>query len=131
MEGQRVSKKPASSVYVDVFGGPPYFTASPFPSRPDDYAEIFGGSGTSCNIPFLDLPPETYDLDSDTVIVRDDPRFDYSEVFGDLDFQEFSVPHEDLFYSSRGVEVGSTNGRCASESLLLAVFVEWYFVGVV
>ncbi|XP_042448620.1 uncharacterized protein LOC122033621 [Zingiber officinale] len=111
MEGQRVSKKPASSVYVDVFGGPPRFAASPFPSRPDDYAEIFGGSGTSCSIPFLDLPPETYGLDGDTAVVRDGPGFDYSEVFGDLDFREFSVAHEDLFSSSRGVEVGSANGR--------------------
>ncbi|KAG6536347.1 hypothetical protein ZIOFF_001401 [Zingiber officinale] len=124
MEGQHVSKKPALSVYVDVFGGPPRFTTSPFPSCPDDYAEIFRGPGTSCSIPFLDLPPKTYDLDGDTAIVRDGPRFDYSEVFGDLDFREFFVQHKDLFSSSQGVEVGSTNGRCASESLLLAVFVE-------
>ncbi|XP_074567782.1 uncharacterized protein LOC141824396 [Curcuma longa] len=111
MEGQRVSKKPASSAYVDIFGGPPRFAASPFPSRLDDYAEIFGGSGTSCSIPFLDLPRATYGLDGDTAVVHDGPGFDYSEVFGDLDFREFSVPYEDLFSSSRGVEVGSTNGR--------------------
>ncbi|XP_074586752.1 uncharacterized protein LOC141842497 [Curcuma longa] len=111
MERQRVSKKPASFAYADVFGGPPSFAASPFPARLDDYVEIFGGSASSCSIPFLDLPPATDGLDGEPTGFRNGPGFDYSEVFGGLEFGGFAVSYEELFSSSRGLEVGSTKGR--------------------
>ncbi|XP_042443389.1 auxilin-like protein 1 isoform X1 [Zingiber officinale] len=111
MEGQRVSKKPASSAYADVFGGPHRFAASPFPARLDDYVEIFGGSASSCSIPFLDLPPAVDGLDGEPPGFRDGPGFDYAEVFGGSEFGGFAVSYEELFSSSRGLEVGSTKGR--------------------
>lgn len=130
MEGQRISKKPASSAYAGVFGGPARFAASPFPARLDDYVDIFGASASSCSIPFLDLPPATDGLDGEPPGFRNGPGFDYSEVFGGLEFGGFAVSYEELFSSSRGLELGSTKQRYASESLLLVVFVECYFVGV-
>ncbi|WOK91542.1 auxilin-like protein 1 isoform X2 [Canna indica] len=110
MEGHRVSKK-AVSAYDDVFGGPPRF-AAPFAARLDDYAEIFGGAGSACSIPFLDLPPAMNGLDGDPAGARGGSGFDYSEVFGSLDFGEFAVPYEELFASPRSrVEVASSDGR--------------------
>ncbi|XP_057449356.1 auxilin-like protein 1 [Lotus japonicus] len=96
-----------TSLYDDVYGGPPKFGASNLSPRLEDYAEIFGSFRTPrvSSVPVLDLP-----------LVHEaeaffDPRsddFDYTEVFGALDF---AVPHENLFH-----QPGALNGDSSEEA---------------
>lgn len=82
-----MSKKLAGGTYPDVSGGTPRFS-----TRLDDYAEIFGDVAAACSIPFLDLPPALNCRDADMI----SGRFDYSEVFGAVDFGKFAKPYEEL-----------------------------------
>ncbi|CAD5182217.1 unnamed protein product [Musa acuminata subsp. malaccensis] len=108
--GAAVSKKGAAgdSAYADVFGGPPRF-AAPYATRLDDYAEIFGDLASTCSIPFLDIPPAVDGCDRGA-------GFDYSEVFGGLDFGEFAAPYEELFVAPKREEALTTNGRTLEEA---------------
>ncbi|WOL10976.1 auxilin-like protein 1 isoform X2 [Canna indica] len=111
--GAAVSQKPTGrqarqpSAYSDIFGGSRKFAA-----RLDDYAEIFGDLAGSCSIPFLDLPPALQGRD---VRAGRGAGFDYSEIFGGLDFGEFVAPYE-LFAATRREEAHSENGRTVGEA---------------
>ena len=119
--GAAVSKKGAAgdSAYADVFGGPPRF-AAPYATRLDDYAEIFGDLASTCSIPFLDIPPAVDGCDRGA-------GFDYSEVFGGLDFGEFAAPYEELFMAPKREEARTTNRRYGFEGppLLLFRLLRW------
>ncbi|OIV94807.1 hypothetical protein TanjilG_22004 [Lupinus angustifolius] len=81
------------TLYDDVYGGPPpKFAVSNLSPRFEDYAEIFGSYHThrASSIPLLDLPVV------DETDAFFDPRssvFNYTEVFGSLDFAN---SYEDL-----------------------------------
>ncbi|CAI8609116.1 unnamed protein product [Vicia faba] len=86
----------AKTLYDDVNGGPPKFTASSISPRFEDYGEIFSSfhSARSSSIPVLDLPA----VDAGEVFF-DFRRnaFDYAEVFGGSGGLEFWSSHDDLF----------------------------------
>ncbi|PNY11746.1 auxilin-related protein 2-like [Trifolium pratense] len=86
----------SKTLYDDVYGGPPKFTASSISPRFEDYGEIFSSfhAGRSSSIPVLDLPA----VDSGEVFF-DFRRsaFDYAEVFGGSGGLDFWSSHEDLF----------------------------------
>ncbi|GAB2282754.1 hypothetical protein Dimus_017294 [Dionaea muscipula] len=89
-----------TTVYDDVFGGPPKYGPAVFAPRPDDYAEIFGTfrASRASSIPTLDLPP----VDDDAVFSFDarSSAFDYSEVFAGSGEVDFAVPYDRLFWQS-------------------------------
>ncbi|CAK8562240.1 unnamed protein product [Lathyrus sativus] len=84
------------TLYDDVYGGPPKFTASSISPRFEDYGEIFSSfhAARSSSIPVLDLP----EVDAGEVFF-DFRRnaFDYAEVFGGSGGLDFWCSHEDLF----------------------------------
>ncbi|XP_058766695.1 auxilin-like protein 1 isoform X2 [Vicia villosa] len=84
------------TLYDDVYGGPPKFTASSISPRFEDYGEIFSSfhAARSSSIPVLDLPA----VDAGEVFF-DFRRnaFDYAEVFGGSGGLDFWSSHEDLF----------------------------------
>ncbi|KAH1223948.1 Auxilin-like protein 1 [Glycine max] len=89
----KINNNGSKSIYDDVYGGPPKFGVSSLSPRFEDYGEIFGSFHTprASSIPLLDLPA-VHDADAFF-----DPRsqaFNYTEVFGALDF---AVPYENLF----------------------------------
>ncbi|XP_042498061.1 auxilin-like protein 1 isoform X2 [Macadamia integrifolia] len=97
---------PPKTVYDDVFGGPPKFGVPTFSSRIEDYTEIFGSfrSSRGSSIPVLDLPvPDSDDVSVDFRAFK----FDYSEVFGGLNGDDFFDSHEELFGESKGGESSS------------------------
>ncbi|XP_042391285.1 auxilin-like protein 1 isoform X1 [Zingiber officinale] len=85
--GELLSKKIACNTYADVNRGTPRYS-----TRLEDYAEIFGDVAGACSIPFLDLPPAL----SCRVADPGSGGFDYSEVFGGVDFGKFATPFEEL-----------------------------------
>lgn len=90
------------TLYDDVYGGPPKFTASISP-RFEDYGEIFASfhSARSSSIPVLDLPA----VDAGEVFFDfRKAAFDYGEVFGDFGGLDFLSSHEDLFRDGDSVE---------------------------
>ncbi|XP_020700097.2 auxilin-related protein 2 isoform X1 [Dendrobium catenatum] len=99
----------ARSTYDDFFGGQPRHT-TPFPARFEDYCEIFGSAASVSSIPMLDLPPADDDFaasgDGDRRV-----RVDYSEIFGGLSGDCFTVSYEELFGGSNGSGVSSLDGR--------------------
>lgn len=111
MEDMRSSRRPARSFYGEVFSGPLKFSSAPFGAKSDVYAEIFGGTATSCSIPFLDLPPSPDDLNGEVLI-------DYSEIFGrSSGGGDFAVDYEDLFGDKKKTTRASSKER----------FVAWFF----
>ncbi|CAL5197574.1 unnamed protein product [Lathyrus oleraceus] len=84
------------TLYDDVYGGPPKFTASSISPRFEDYGEIFSSfhAARSSSIPVLDLPA----VDAGEVFF-DFRRnaFDYAEVFGGSGGLDFWSSYEDLF----------------------------------
>jgi hypothetical protein len=86
----------SKTLYDDVYGGPPKFTASTISPRFEDYGEIFSSfhAGRSSSIPVLDLPA----VDSGEVFFDfRHSAFDYAEVFGGSGGLDFWSSHEDLF----------------------------------
>lgn len=96
-----------TTVYDDVFGGPPKFGATTLPPRVEDYTEIFQGFHASrgSSIPVLDLPADSGDVWFD---VRKS-KFDYNEVFGGFNGLDFAVEYDELFKSSNGVADDSSD----------------------
>ncbi|KAJ0838193.1 putative DnaJ domain, Chaperone J-domain superfamily [Helianthus annuus] len=92
----------STTVYDDVFGGPPKFGATTLPPRLEDYTEIFQGFHASrgSSIPVLDLPPPCVDSDDVWFDVRSS-KLDYSEVFGGFNGLDFALSYEELFDSSK------------------------------
>lgn len=91
-----------TTVYDDVFGGPPKFGATTLPPRVEDYTEIFQGFHASrgSSIPVLDLPAPADDCDDVWFDVRIS-KLDYFEVFGGFNGLDFAVSYDELFNSSK------------------------------
>ncbi|XP_071692388.1 uncharacterized protein [Rutidosis leptorrhynchoides] len=87
-----------TTVYDDVFGGPPKFGATTLPPRIEDYTEIFQGFHASrgSSIPVLDLPSPADDSEFDVCT----SKLDYTEVFGSFNCIDFAVSYEELFKTS-------------------------------
>ncbi|KAK1439157.1 hypothetical protein QVD17_04972 [Tagetes erecta] len=88
-----------TTVYDDVFGGPPKFGATTLPPRLEDYTEIFQGFHASrgCSIPLLDLPPPSLDSTDDVWFDVQSSKLDYAEVFGGFNGLDFALSYQDLF----------------------------------
>ncbi|GJR40107.1 auxilin-like protein 1 [Tanacetum coccineum] len=97
----------STTVYDDVFGGPPKFGATTLPPRVEDYTEIFQGFHASrgSSIPVLDLPADSGDVWFD---VRKS-KFDYNEVFGGFNGLDFAVEYHELFKSSNAAADDSSD----------------------
>ncbi|KAK7367377.1 hypothetical protein VNO80_09389 [Phaseolus coccineus] len=94
----------SKTLYDDVYGGPPKFGVSTLSPRFEDYAEIFGSFHTAraSSIPLLDLPA-VHDAEAFF-----DPRshsFNYTEVFGALDFE---LPSDNLFHCHTALDAASS-----------------------
>lgn len=111
-----MSKKPASAE-GNAYGGLPRFV-SPSAASLANYSEIFGGLANSCSIPFLDVPP-AFDGRDAGLLRAGGSGFDYSEVFGSLDFGEFSSPFEEMLAVPRTEESHSGDVRCVFGDRLL------------
>ncbi|XP_010254781.1 PREDICTED: auxilin-like protein 1 [Nelumbo nucifera] len=86
----------STTVYNDVFGGPPKFGVPTFSSRIEDYNEVFRNFRTSrgSSIPILDLPVVNgADVSFDVPV----SKFDYAEIFGGFDVVDFADSYEELF----------------------------------
>ncbi|XP_074563159.1 LOW QUALITY PROTEIN: uncharacterized protein LOC141819803 [Curcuma longa] len=106
--GEVLSKNIAGATYADVKRGTPRFS-----TRMDDYAEIFSDVAGACSIPFLDLPPALSCRDADPV----SGGFDYSEVFGGVDFGKFATPLEELVaVAPTRDDPSSADGRTKGEA---------------
>lgn len=88
------------SLYDDVYGGPPKFSAAAAKTnlspRMEDYSEIFGSfqASRASSIPVLDLPAVD---ESEVIFDVRSSRFDYGEVFGrGYEDLNFAVSYEDL-----------------------------------
>jgi len=94
----------SKTLYDDVYGGPPKFGVSTLSPRFEDYREIFGSFHTAraSSIPLLDLPA-VHDAEAFF-----DPRshsFNYTEVFGALDFE---LPSDNLFHRHTALDAASS-----------------------
>ncbi|XP_014519207.1 auxilin-like protein 1 isoform X2 [Vigna radiata var. radiata] len=94
----------SKTLYDDVYGGPPKFAVSTLSPRFEDYREIFGSFHTAraSSIPLLDLPA-VHDAEAFF-----DPRshsFNYTEVFGALDFE---LPSDNLFHRHTALNAASS-----------------------
>ncbi|BAU00047.1 hypothetical protein LR48_Vigan06g048000 [Vigna angularis] len=94
----------SKTLYDDVYGGPPKFGVSTLSPRFEDYREIFGSFHTAraSSIPLLDLPA-VHDAEAFF-----DPRshsFNYTEVFGALDFELLS---DNLFHRHTALNAASS-----------------------
>ncbi|GMH06300.1 hypothetical protein Nepgr_008140 [Nepenthes gracilis] len=103
----KTSKKPCNgngfAAYDDVFSGRQNLGFTSFAPRAEDYSEIFGSfwSSRPFSIPILHLPAV-----DDAVASFDahTSKFDYSEVFGGFDAEDFAIPYDELFKESDVVD---------------------------
>lgn len=88
------------TLYDDVYGGPPKFGVSNLSPRFEDYSEIFGSFHTAraTSIPVLDLPAVH---EAETFFNPRSNRFNYTEVFGALDF---AVSCDNLVRETAGLD---------------------------
>ncbi|XP_058009169.1 uncharacterized protein LOC110663565 isoform X2 [Hevea brasiliensis] len=96
----------AKSIYDDVFGGPPRFGAPTLSPRVEDYREIFDGfqASRASSIPVLDLP-----LVDEAAEVFCDVRssgFDYGEVFGGSNANDFALYYDELLMMEQSNGLG-------------------------
>nr|XP_043638606.1 auxilin-related protein 1-like [Erigeron canadensis] len=97
MKGYRDNGGRSTTVYDDVFGGPPKFGATTLPPRLEDYTEIFQGFHVSrgTSIPVLDLPAPADDS-GDVWFDARSSKLDYREVFGGFNGFDFALSYEQL-----------------------------------